>query len=151
MKRRKPGHTALHIVQKYHPGVIAVSDAKGAAKFVVTEEDCAQGKKKEPGACALARAALRQYDGAVISMHSAYLIKGNKAVRFRVPQSVAREIVSFDRSQAFAPGEYELKTFPKSARLGTRLYGQKPRKNHGSAKYRNDRSRAHKTQGIRAL
>lgn len=147
----KFGHTALDVVQKYHPTVTKVVDATKAAVIHVTKDDCAKGRSKAPNSCALAAAACREYDGAIISLSTAYLIKGNTATRYHVPIAISREIVSFDRSHRFDPGEYSLRAVPKSARLGRRQYPQKPRKNAGSAKYQNDRARAHRTGGVRAL
>jgi hypothetical protein len=47
-------------------------------------------------------------DGMIIGKQTAYLIKGTKAVRFSLPESVRKEIVSFDRGSGFEPGEYQL-------------------------------------------
>lgn len=145
------GHNALDIVRKYHPGVEKVIDAKKPATFVVNEEDCKQGRSKEPGSCALARSIGRQYDGAIVSLSTAYVIKGKTAYRYHVPQSISRELVSFDRSHVFSPGTYSLKAINKSAALGKRRHPQKPRKGAGGSKYRNDKPRSHRTTGIRSL
>lgn len=146
----KFGKTALDVVRKYHPAVTKVVDAKKAATIRVTTEDCATGNSKAPNSCALAKAACREYDGAIISLSTAYLIKGRTAVRYHVPQSISREIVSFDRSNRFEPGEYALKSISKSARLGARPYPQ-PKKHPGGNKYRKDKPRNHRTAGIRVL
>jgi hypothetical protein len=45
------------------------------------------------------------------------LIKGNTAYRYITPESVVREIISFDRHQDFAPGDYGLRSPSKSNSL----------------------------------
>jgi hypothetical protein len=149
--RQVQGHNALDIVKKYHPEITKVVDGKKGIKINVTAEDCKNAKRRSPGNCAMAKAFKRKYDGAIISMSVAYLIKGHTAHRYMVPQSVTREIVSFDRHHDFAPGDYQLRAPPKSMSLGKRLYSQKKRMNAGAARYQNDKPRAHKTVGIRSL
>lgn len=146
MKKPKVGRCALTIVQRYHPEVTKVIDATESLDINVTEADCRKGKGKAPSACAMAKAFMREYDGAIISTSKAYLIKGKTAVRYNVPQSVAREIVSFDRSHKFAPGNYRLASVPKNAQLGKRKWPQPPNRPAGGIK-----DRAHYTTGIRSL
>ncbi len=59
-------------------------------------------------------------DGVIISRSVAYLIKDNKATRFKMPESASREVISFDRGAGFSVGEYELRRVPKTSRLGYR-------------------------------
>lgn len=139
-------NSALGIVQRYHPEVTKVMDAKKNITIEVTEADRTAGSKKEPGACALARACERSYDGAIISTSTIYLVKGRTAFRFRPPESVSREIVSFDRGHDFAPGQYSLRAPGKTERLGHR--GHPP---GGHSKKAKPRARAHRTTGIRVL
>jgi hypothetical protein len=141
------GKSALGIVRKYHPNVTRVVDAKKQVNILVTPEDCKGSKKKSPDHCALAQAFTRKYDGAIISLSTAYLIKGNKAIRYKVPQSISREIVSFDRHHDFAAGEYTLKAPSKTARLGPRQWAQPKNRPAG----RGLRKRSHRTEGIRTL
>ena len=142
-------HTAINIVQKYHPEVKQVVDAKLDAQVAVTKEDCRTSKSKKPEACAMAKAFQKTYDGAVISMSVAYLVKGDTAYRYLVPQHVQRELVSFDRSKLFAPGVYKLKAPSMSSALGKRYGG--PDNQTRIKKYKPLKNRHHKTQGIRAL
>ena len=53
-----------------------------------------------------------------LSEPASYVIKGKSAIRFATPERVQREIVSFDRHQDFAPGEYHLTPKSPSSRLG---------------------------------
>jgi hypothetical protein len=139
--------SALGIVQKYFPNVTKVVDAKRARIISVTPQDCKDAKRKAPDACALATACEREYDGAIISLSTAYLVKGDKAERYKVPNAIAREIVSFDRHHDFAPGDYYLNA--PTEHLGPRSRPQ-PVKNRKPDTPR-VKGRYHHTAGIRSL
>lgn len=141
------GQKALAIVQKYHPSVTRVVDAKRSIVITVTERDCKTAKRMAPDHCALATACEREYDGAIISLSTAYLIKGTVAERYKVPHAVSREIVSFDRHQDFAAGDYWLNAPSETARLGPREYPQPKKKK----RYAREKGRYHHTTGIRSL
>jgi hypothetical protein len=144
------GKSALGIVRKYHPQVNKVVDATKKVQIEVTAKDCRSGKRKGPSSCAMARAFEREYDGAIISLAVAYLIKGDKATRYRVPENVSREIVSFDRSKQFDPGTYTLTAPAGGEKLGprrSRLLPERHAKKYSQHKPRN----SHKTAGIRSL
>jgi hypothetical protein len=120
-------------VRKLFPKVTAAYDAKAAIDVSVEDKDCKSGKKLDPSECALARAAKREFsaDGVIIGMSTSYIIKGKEAIRFQTPESVSREIVSFDRSGDFAIGNYHLPPKSPTARFG----GEKnKRANHGTNK-----------------
>jgi hypothetical protein len=103
----------------------------------------------------------KDYDGAIISTSVAYLIKGDKATRFRTPEAVTREIISFDRHADFAPGRYSLAPPGKSdtlegKRKTRKVSKEKKREDNqkylagvppgSTAGYKN-----HKTTGVRSL
>lgn len=151
---------ALELINRYYPGVTEVTDAKRSVRVDVIAEDCTKGNKKSPSSCAMVRALEREkgYDGAIVSVKVAYLIRGDKAMRFRTPESVAREIVSFDRSGDFAPGRYTLKApsegetleglkkaAKKAAAMRKKRQGEPSRGNEPSG-YKN-----HKTARVRSL
>ena len=142
--------TALDIVQRYYPGVEKVVDAKKGINVTVTAADCLKGTKKAPNKCALANAFQREkFEGAIISKAVSYLVTGNRAVRYLTPQSVAREIISFDRGQDFDPGDYSLSAPSQFQKLGQRTGGPGTRTTkRGSGNLKN---RYHKTTGIRVL
>jgi hypothetical protein len=48
----------------------------------------------------------------------AYILRNNYWVRYRIPQSVIREIVAFDRGGSFEPGMYALMPPSPAYRLG---------------------------------
>jgi hypothetical protein len=116
--------SALQIVRKYFPKVTKVNDADKNLKIEVTKRDNAHGKVRNHQACALAVACKRVtgMDGVIISIATAYLIKGNTAWRYYLPESASREIVSVDRNAplGFDEGMYELKAHRKGDRLGDR-------------------------------
>lgn len=141
------GKSALGIVQKYYPWITAVVDAKRSLDIVVSKADCRTGKTKAADQCAMAKACEKEHDGAIISLSVAYIIDGTKATRYKVPTSVAREIVSFDRFGGFSPGVYNLAAPTKIQRLGKRTGPQsKAKGNYGKVKKRH-----HRTAGIRSL
>ena len=113
---------AINIVKKFFPKVTKVTDSKSNALIEVTQRDVESKAVKDHNGCAMAVACKRKFklDGVIISRSVAYLVKNNEATRFKLPESVSREIVSFDRGAGFAPGNYELESVPKTSRLGAR-------------------------------
>jgi hypothetical protein len=118
--KNRIGRVALGVVQKFAPNVTTVTDADDDLLINVTERDYKTSVKKEHSGCALAVATKRQEEAAkvIVSASTAYVIKGNHATRYRVPQSASREIVSFDRGAEFCTGDYKLKAIAPSGRLG---------------------------------
>lgn len=114
--------TALRVVQKFFPHVTVIQDAVECVEIEVTKRDDKTATKKDHKTCAMAVACKRKLglDGVLISVNTAYLVKGNIARRYKLPESVAREVVSFDRGGGFAPGQYKLSRVPKSLRLGAK-------------------------------
>ncbi len=119
--------TALNTVKKFFPKVKRVVDSKSNALIEVTQQDANSKDVKNHSKCAMAVACKRKFhlDGVIISRSVAYLIKGNKARRFKLPPSVSREVVSFDRGSGFAPGKYSLSKVNESIKLGTPSHKQK--------------------------
>lgn len=142
------GKSALSIVRKYHPNVTSVVDAKASTKINVTKRDCDTSTSKAPDSCALATAFCRKHGGAIISLAVAYLIDGKKAIRYRVPSAISREIISFDRGQYFQPGTYRLNAPASTERLSVKRAKRTERPNKKSTK---KARRVHKTAGIRSL
>lgn len=138
----------MQLINKYYPEVKTVVDATKHARVDVNTDDCVKGTKKAPNKCAMARAFQRgNYTGAIISKSISYLIKGTKAIRYATPISVAREIVSFDRHQDFAPGRYTLSPpqVPKSPEE-KRAYRKRAKPRNESSGYKQ-----HVTTGVRSL
>jgi hypothetical protein len=114
-KRNQIGRVALGVVRKFAPKVNKVTDADGDLLISVTDRDFKGGKKKDHGDCALAVAAKRQEHAAqvIVSASTAYVIKGDHATRYKVPEAASKEIVSFDRGASFETGDYVLKAPPQ--------------------------------------
>jgi hypothetical protein len=102
--------SALRNIHKFFPKVTKVTDASKKLIIEVVPKDEAVSLKKDHAGCALAVACKREYklDGVIVSRTMAYLIKGDEAIRYSLPESASREIVSFDRGGGFEPGSYEL-------------------------------------------
>lgn len=151
MKKQKlHGNFALKNVQKFFPKVSKVSDAEEDMEIEVTDRDERTAAKKDHTQCALAVACKRSQhaDGVLISVHAAYVIKGDEATRFSLPESAKREVVSFDRGAKFSPGEYVLKKPSKSQRLGART----ERNTHATTRpHKAKRRKPHVTDGIRTV
>jgi hypothetical protein len=115
-------------IRRMFPNVEYAVDAHAPVHVSVGARDCKDAAKLNPMECALARAAKRELkvDGVIIGMSTSYLIKGNKAIRFDTPQSVAREIVSFDRHGDFATGDYHLVPKSPSNQFGQNKNSKKP-------------------------
>lgn len=121
---RRVGSIALHTVQKFFPQVKHVQDADDNLQVHVSAKDN-NGRLKNHAECALAVACKRKEkaDGVIISVKTAYVVKGKLAIRYRVGEAVSREVVSFDRKGGFEPGNYTLSKPSPSNRLGHPITG----------------------------
>lgn len=148
---RKPGHNTLLMLQRKHPHVTSVQDADEDVLVEVTNQDDRNSKKKNHAECALATACKRQekVTAAVVSVSKAYIIRGNTAIRYDMPESASREVVSYDRNGGFAPGKYKLRAPCPASRLENLPY----RTNRTHSVSVEDKKRkntfAHRTSGIR--
>ncbi|SRR6266550_2998716 len=138
---------ALAVVQKYFPYVKNVEDGEQPIQVEVTKQDSSSAAVRNHETCAMAVASKRltKAKGVIVSIGTAYIIKGETALRYAVPQAVQREIVSFDREAGFAPGEYKLVPFRPSQRL-SEIKPTLPHKVSGKPRKNN-----HHTAGIRAV
>src|SRR5215472_13944922 len=122
-KKEHPiGYKALAIVRHFYPAVTKVRDADDPVFIEVSDKDVKTSHRKDHNECAFAVACKRQegLQGVIIAKSTAYLVKQRVAIRYEVPGSVAKEIVSFDRGSEFLPGSYSLRPFSKGTRLGER-------------------------------
>jgi hypothetical protein len=147
MKKAKVTKTHLTKIRKLFPKVTKVVDATEPLTVEVRERDNKRGTIKHPGDCAMARACKRVLglDGAIISLSKAYLILGNTATRYNVPQSLSKEVVVFDRSKTFEPGTYQFSAVPASRKLGNE--SRAPHKAKGGK--RGPVTLSHHTTGVR--
>jgi hypothetical protein len=126
--KRGVGAQSLKIVRKYFPAVKKVSDADGPITIEVMPKDSATAAKKNHSECALAVACKRamKADGVIVSVGTAYVIKGGVATRYKMTEHASREIVSFDRGAGFAVGTYTLAQPRNEQRLGSRSQSSRP-------------------------
>jgi len=133
-------------ISRLYPNVKFCEEATKAINVDVSRNDCKVGRKSDPTECALAKAVKREFhaDAAIIGMTTSYIIKDNKAIRYSTPDSVKREIISFDRHQDFEPGSYYLIPSSPANRLGS---------HRSSGKSGNHKTRRvyHKTARVRIL
>jgi hypothetical protein len=104
-----------------------VVDATKSLKITITPHDASAGKTKDPGACAAARAILRTFKpegakAARVHLGRTYIEYPDKWIRFRTPNSLKLEIVSFDRGTKpkYSEGTYNLERICASDRLRKR-------------------------------
>ncbi len=89
---------------------IPVQDSKEHVKVVVTMSDVVLAKKANSKHCALARATMRLpgVNAAYFFQSCAFIEYPNAMVKYQLPASAQKEIVSFDRAGVFAEGTYQL-------------------------------------------
>ena len=97
-------------IRAFFPQVNRVADSSKPLKVTVKTCDVTKAKSLEANDCAMAHAIERELkcDGAIVRPTVAWIIKGDLAIKYGVPGSVAREIVSFDRNHDFREGDYQL-------------------------------------------
>ncbi len=140
--------SALNMLKRHFSQVDKIVDAKEGIRIEVTAEDNRKGRRKDPNSCALVKACLREHiaDAAVIGVSFSYLIKDNKATRYKTSVGIAREITSFDRHQDFQSGKnYLLSPVSKSNRLGRK----RPKRNEPTGK--KYKKIIHRTENIRKM
>lgn len=127
MKKTKRSSKRRRVAPTYKG--LPLVDASGDMEICVTKQDVSMSKKNDPANCAAANAIKRTIKTeAEVHISRVYVKHKNRWVRFMTPESVSREITSFDRSAIFEPGTYVLKAPTKSNRLGahTRNYDTGP-------------------------
>ncbi|SRR6266436_263772 len=138
---------ALEIVRRYFPGVTSVADSAKGVTIEVTDNDNRSATPLDHRVCALAVACKRSLkaDGVIVGTRTAYIIHGRKAIRYRLLESTAREIVSFDRGAGYYSGLYRLNAPCKSDRLGEPRHGKRSNKTDRKVRMR------HITANIRTM
>src|SRR5437660_9472630 len=98
-KIQQVDRVALRKVRKFFPQVESVRDATKPINIEVSARDSDHAKLKDHNHCALAVACEKKMhaDGVIISVKTAYVVKGKRAIRYKLLETTAREVVSFDR------------------------------------------------------
>jgi hypothetical protein len=139
-------------------GIRVVNPTK-KLQISISQRDCDRGQTKDPGACAAARALLREVPNAKqarVHLGRTYVLidDGGKKVweRYQTPQSLRAEIIAFDRGGEFAPGEYTIPPLPPSvrAKFGKRQGTPHATDNIGSKKRKRIARPIHVTENVRA-
>jgi hypothetical protein len=101
-----------------NPNGLPIIEAKRDLVVKVTANDVRRGKRLDSHECAFAKACKRQgASEATILRRVTYLKFEKHIVRYRTPESAARELIVFDRGGAFAAGTYVFRPFGKNSRL----------------------------------
>lgn len=137
-----------------------VVDASGSLKITITSRDAALGKNKDPGGCAAARAIIRGYKdegakAARVHIGRTYIEYDDKWVRYKTPDALKTEIVSFDRGTKpeFMQGDYKLLRMPPCDRLSTKrpkVGGPKETRHKPRIARRKIARTIHQIEGVRA-
>lgn len=147
-KPKETNEKALRMIRTFFPKVEKVNDAEHTMIVNVTRADVAKSNHKDHKTCALAVCCKRSFnaDGVIIGLTTAYIIKGNTATRFKLNDSISREITSFDRGAGYDEGEYMLVPACPSSRLGV---PRTPSAAHGVTTGRGPRHFRHMTGKVR--
>jgi len=121
----------------------------------VDKSDVKSGNKKEAQSCAFAVCAKREIPGVKKSFFFrsvAYLQFKDKIVRYTLPVSVMKEIVSFDRSGKIEPGTYQLSPpSPRSTRMAAQARSRKRTGRHQPRGGEIKRKLVHSTTDVRSF
>jgi len=113
-----------------------VIDAQAPLHITISPRDAAQGKSRDPGKCAAARAIIRTVTDAKsarVHLGRTYVEFGDVWVRYKTPVSLKTEIVSFDRgtNPQHTVGDYTLSAPSPTDRIGARTENKKAGKTSG--------------------
>jgi hypothetical protein len=127
-------------------------DAKKAWVIEVVQKDIKKAKAQDPRHCAFALACQRtdkKVRAAYFFRTSAWLEYSDRMVRYMLPSSIQKEIVSFDRGGLTAPGTYQLSPPKGSNSLGAARARSRKRRSHPKGNGRIKRKVIHRTESIR--
>lgn len=101
---------STYITKRANELGLKVVDAKSPLMLKVEKEDVDKSTLKNSKMCAFARAAERTLPirAAFFFKTTAWLEYEDKIVRYNLPPSMQKEIISFDRSRSMEPGTYRL-------------------------------------------
>src|SRR4029079_17225927 len=99
-----------YVYQRAEDLGLPIQDGAERVLVTVTATDVIKAKKADSKHCALSRATMRlpNVNAAYFFRSTAFIEYPDRIVRFSLPASVQKEIVSFDRAQIMAPGVYQL-------------------------------------------
>ncbi len=141
---------------------IPIRDADAPLILEVTKSDITRATQKNSRCCAYARACKRSQLGAGLKeafffRSTAYLEYGDRMVKYALPPSVQKEIVSFDRAKVMAPGVYKISPPSKSQRIeevkkrGRKIHRAQKARGYTPPKTGKKRGLVHRTALIRTF
>lgn len=133
---------------------LRIVDSRKPLIVDLRKSDITEATQKNSKDCAFARACKKQKGvrAAYFFRSTAYLEFDDRLVRYLLPTSVQKEIVSFDRSKVMAPGTYQLTPPAKSTRMGAiRKRATKRPGRHQPAHSDIKRKVVHRTDLVRTL
>jgi len=129
---------------------LPIENAKKALHLIITEQDVQEGNFRDPEGCVIARSCVRNgiVQKAKVYISTTYIQVKDKWYRYRTPQALQRELVSFDRGGEFYPGKYKLIPVSPSHQSTGRRQGTKGK---GGIKevYAGKRPTPHVTESVR--
>ena len=131
---------------------IPVVDANKNVIIKITARDVRDGKTKDPGSCAAARACMRDMGASQARVHlgRTYLKVDKKWIRFETPEALRSEIISFDRGHDFQAGTYTLRVVRPSHKGGRKAQGSAVSKTKPYGAKKKARAKPHVVHGVRA-
>jgi hypothetical protein len=120
---------ATYITKRAKDLDLPMVDAKEPLQLEVTSRDITTAAQKNSKCCAFARACHRSknVNAAYFFRSTAWLEFDDKLVRYTLPPSMQKEIVSFDRNRSMEPGLYQLSAPSKSSTLKAAMKRSKKR------------------------
>jgi hypothetical protein len=105
---------------------LPVYDAKRPISITVTAKDVANAKRKSPGACVAALAAMRGLHAKEVRVHlgRVYVRHTQSWLRYETKPRLRNEIIAYDRGGTFEPGEYDAPPPSVGHRAGERGSGR---------------------------
>lgn len=129
-------------------------DADAAIDVTITKADIQGAVANNQTCCAIARALKRKpgVKEAYVFRSVVWIEQDEHLVRYGLPPSLQKEIVSFDRSGDFRPGHYGLSASPNPKRNRAQRAGKKPQAAYRKARKRRGyvaKRRPHRSEGVR--
>lgn len=136
---------------------VPVVDATEPIIIGVTQGDIDKSVPKDSKVCGFARACERQLKdvrAAYFFKTKAWLEYDDKLVRYKLPQSVQKEIIAFDRSRSMEPGVYKLSPINRTETMkykAAQAKKNKGRTHKGKGKVDREKMFKHFTKNVRHM
>lgn len=143
------------MITKHAQGLgLKMVDAKKAITIEVSEKDIKGGHVKDPRHCAFAEACKRSSSGVLAAYFfrsTAWLEYDDRMVRYVLPPSVQKEIMSYDRGGLTAAGTYTLNAPVGSKTLKAIRKMNKANKDRNTESPRPKKRKVRHVAGIRTM